>query len=303
MTLVLSLLGPESVWTVADRRLTDKGEVKREDARKIMFLETTDGVAILAYAGLGATVQRTEPADWMSRVLRGRNWPLEQSLVALADALKRELPPHLADLPVKAGPSHHVLISGFVNDEPRTYSIELLLSPDTKQANFRHTRWLASTEQGPPRFCVAGSGAVILAGEKPWRRELLRLVKAYDHGRITALKVADAFAATNHRVSVKLTDGTVGPRCIVAWRNRKTGVHKGGGGHQTYTRTVRDGNILSLPTIATGIDVDALVEATTPHMLKQLASLGTGKPAALLDIAALDAALAKLPDKPDERLR
>ena len=66
MTLVLSVVGPESVWTVADRRLTDRGRVVREDARKIMFLETTDGVAILAYAGLGATARGTEPADWMS---------------------------------------------------------------------------------------------------------------------------------------------------------------------------------------------------------------------------------------------
>lgn len=110
MTLVLSVLGPESVWTVADRRLTNAGRVGREDARKIMFLDTTDGVAILAYAGLGATARGTEPADWMSSVLRGRNWPLEQSLRTLAEALKRELPPQLAGSRVQAGFSHNVLI-------------------------------------------------------------------------------------------------------------------------------------------------------------------------------------------------
>jgi hypothetical protein len=74
MTLVLSVTGPESIWTVADRRLTYHDREPRQDARKIMFLETTNGLAILAYAGLGETGQGTEPADWMSAVLRGRNW-------------------------------------------------------------------------------------------------------------------------------------------------------------------------------------------------------------------------------------
>src|SRR5205807_1650708 len=110
-------------------------------------------------------------------------------------------------------------------------------------------------------FGVAGSGAVLLAKEMPWRRHLLRLVKAYDRRRVTAQTVADALAAVNHRVSLSLTDGTVGPKCIVAWRNRKTGVHKGGGGHQTYTGTAREQNIPSLPAIGTGMDTHALAEA------------------------------------------
>jgi hypothetical protein len=63
-----------------------------------MFLETRDGVAILAYAGLGATATGVEPADWMSAVLRGRNWLLEPALAAVADALKREFPRHLVQL-------------------------------------------------------------------------------------------------------------------------------------------------------------------------------------------------------------
>jgi hypothetical protein len=57
-----------------------------------MFLETTDGVAILGYAGLGATAGGTEPADWMAAVLRCRNFPLEQSLGILADAMKAQMP-------------------------------------------------------------------------------------------------------------------------------------------------------------------------------------------------------------------
>lgn len=73
MTLVLTVTGRESVWLVADRRLSYIGNRYRDDARKVMFLDTTDGVAILGYAGLGTTALGTEPADWMSAVLRGRN--------------------------------------------------------------------------------------------------------------------------------------------------------------------------------------------------------------------------------------
>ncbi len=66
---------------VADTRFIYSGRVPKENGRKLMFLETVDGIAILGYTGLGATVKGTEPADWMSAVLRGRNLPLEQSLV------------------------------------------------------------------------------------------------------------------------------------------------------------------------------------------------------------------------------
>lgn len=89
VTLVLTVNSRESIWLLADRRLSFKARMPRDDARKVMFLETTDGVAILGYAGLGATALGTEPADWMSAVLRGRNLPLEQCLGALAEAMKR----------------------------------------------------------------------------------------------------------------------------------------------------------------------------------------------------------------------
>ena len=49
---------------LGDRRLSYQGRPPKEDGRKMMFLETTDGVAILGYAGLGATAKGTEPADW-----------------------------------------------------------------------------------------------------------------------------------------------------------------------------------------------------------------------------------------------
>src|SRR4029077_15198105 len=58
---------------------------------------------------------------------------------------------------------------------------------------------------------------------KEWRRELLRILKAYDREQLSAHVVADHFAALNHEVYRNLVCGTVGPRCIVAWRNGRDG--------------------------------------------------------------------------------
>lgn len=80
---------------LADRRLSYPDRDPIDDACKIMLLDTTDGIAILGYAGLGATVGGTQPAEWMSAVLRGRKLPLEQSLSVLTDAMQRQFPQHM----------------------------------------------------------------------------------------------------------------------------------------------------------------------------------------------------------------
>jgi len=109
MTLVVTVNGPEAIWLLADRRLSGRSGPIKDDARKLMFLETDDGVAILGYAGLGATALGTEPADWMSAVLRGRRLSVEASLSVLAEAVKRQLPRHLQRLPRGVPASHTVM--------------------------------------------------------------------------------------------------------------------------------------------------------------------------------------------------
>jgi hypothetical protein len=146
MTLVVTINGPETIWLLADRRLsTTSGRVLKDDGCKVMLLETTDGVAILGYAGLGATAQGTEPADWMSAVLRSRNLPLEQSLGVLAEAIKKQLPRHMARMPRPA--AHYVIVPAFLGKELRLYSIDLAFAPDRKWY-FRYTRHI-----GAPAGC------------------------------------------------------------------------------------------------------------------------------------------------------
>jgi len=166
MTLILTVNGRESIWMVADTRLSYSGRVPKENGRKLMFLDTLDGNAILGYAGLGETGKGTEPADWMSATLRGRNLPLEQSLGILAGALQRQFPKHLKSFPKNISAEHIIVIPSIVNGEVRLYTIDIGLTADRKFYAFRYTRHnvnpRADQPLRPPRVSFTGSGSICL---------------------------------------------------------------------------------------------------------------------------------------------
>jgi hypothetical protein len=233
VTLILTVHDRESIWMLADRRLSCKGRSPKDDARKVMLFETTDGVAILGYAGVGATALGTEPADWMAAVLRGRNLPLEQSLGVVARAMKPQLPRHMLQMPRGGIPSHNLLATAIVNNEVRLYTVDLAVAPDGSSCHFRHTRWVVdqptTAPARTPRLAISGSGGLYLYGNKKWTRPLLHLVGACDRGKVSPYAVADHLARLNNQVRLAVADKSVGPRCIVTWQHKKGGIHKMGG--------------------------------------------------------------------------
>ena len=134
-------------------------------------------------------------------------------------------------------------------------------------------------------------------------RELLRVVNAHDRGKVSAIAVADHLAQLNQAVARVVH--TVGSRCIVAWRHRNGGVHKGGGAQQFYSGSQRESDHAPLATIATGMDVRALVSIIARPMFERMRLRKEGEPPPIFDIDQdrLNAELALLPDKPDEDLR
>jgi hypothetical protein len=150
---------------------------------------------------------------------------------------------------------------------------------------------------------MAGSGALYLAQDKRWMRRLLRVVRANDRGQISPLAVADHLASLNNEVHLGISDRSVGPRCIVAWRHRRGGVHNGGGAQQFYTGTSRDDSSASLPIIGNGMDIQALTSFMMPRMMERFAAMRAGEPTSEWNEEELNAELARLPDKPDENLR
>lgn len=300
MTLVMSVHGRDHVWLLVDRRLSYGGSTPpRDDAVKAAILETIDGVALLGYAGLGATPRGTEPSEWMSAVLRGRNLPMELALGQLADAATRELPRYLVQTHAR---SHSIIAAAFVQDAgPRIYTIDTVVTPN-RELRYRYSRHQKAgvpLHVQSPRISIGGTGGLYLEKRKDsWSRALLRVVDAYDQQRVSATVVADHLANLNHEAFQGVQDGSVGPRCLVIYKQRRGADYPGPGGEYfTYTGQglkATDGFVV--PTIASGLDVVAIAGVLTDL----LAEHGFSSP---MNDEEIKRRIAALPDAPDERLR
>ena len=280
MTLILAITSPEAVWLAADRRLSYPGRLPREDARKVMFLDSNEDTAILGYSGLGATALGTEPCDWMSAVLRGRFHTIEESLSVLADALRIHLAPHLRGLRGGGVVAHHIYAPCLIAETPKFYTIDYLYDRRASQDSFRFTRHIVPAAgtaiERTPRIGLSGSGALFLRRHLHWRRPLLSLVSANDHGRIQPTVLADRIASICYEAHLATPDGTVGHRSIVAWRYRRHGHHRGGGGHRCYTKGVRERDVPPLPSIVNGMDFNAIGGVIRDHMIRSMNRMPAG---------------------------
>ena len=300
MTLVIGLIARETIWLLADRRLSIKGRQPRDDARKILTLETSDGIAIAGYAGLGKT-QTTEPSEWMARAVRQLNLPLEQVLSHLAATMQAQLPKHMRYMLPGESTGHHVIIPAFINGEASFYSIQLnRFEPGSRYA-FKFERM----GQRPPRIFLAGSGGphLLRRPHRVWSRRLLRLAAAHDQGKISPAPVAKALAELNAEVAQ--ADTFVSAESIVIWRYRKEGPKGGGGGQEVFkgSEPTRTAEMCLIPAVANGMHVSQLIEAILPITGPALAeSLKTGAPPAD-NTEQINKAIARLKWDRDETLR
>lgn len=309
MTLVLSVHGSDTFWVLVDRRLSYGGlRPPIDDAMKVLNLETTDGVGLLAYAGLGATSRGTQPSEWMKTVLRGRgSLKFEAAFSVLADAATRELPKHPTQMPVGA---HTIIAPAFVRGVgSRHYSIENVIDGATGKHYYHFTSWqqMIDSQAHSVRLALGGTGGFYLAQTSNWQRILFSLVKAHDRGRIADYVVADHLATLNYRARVGVKDGTVGPRCIVIWRRRPDTRRKAPvGAHYFFTGISREQGGGSIPTIARGMDIGALVSATfEPFRSRSKVFFDTGvlPEEDEAEMEEMRRRVSQLPFEPDERLR
>ncbi|MFB9206753.1 hypothetical protein ACFFV7_36555 [Nonomuraea spiralis] len=310
VTLVFSLHSRYTMWLVADRRLSYGANIPPiDDAVKILNLETTDGVGLLAYAGLGATSQGTQPSEWMKGVLRGRGGlTFEQALGVLSSAANRELPRHLIGFPKGASRSHSIISPAFIRGVgARLYSIDTVI--ENRKTYHRYTSHQHIDRPGSPclRLAAGGTGAghlnKIARQDVRWRRDLLGLLNAHDHGKISDYLIADRLAKISYETH-QAVPATVGPRCIVVWRRRQDMRQPtSGGGHQFYTGTDRDKISDAIPTITNGIDIQSIAGIFMDHFMEKISEHGMKLTDSELDTAKLNRLLAKLPSEPDEKLR
>jgi hypothetical protein len=305
MTFVYSVRSRDSFWIVADRRLSRRGRVVKDDAIKVMALETMDGsTGVIGYAGVGETPHGTQPSDWMSAVLRGRQGlTFEQAMVILSNAANQQLPRFLS----RELLGHFMIIPAFVRGVGALHVIENIRTNDGRSA-FRYGKMLAPglPVEISPRVGGAGSGMAYfsrigLTRTLAFQRELFSLVKDHDHGRISDYVIADRLAHLNYEVHQAYPD-TVGPRCVVVWR-RRPGIRwqVPGGKHVFYTGLTRELSSPAIPAIQNGWDAKAVVGALFEQMMNPD---GTLKPLGFRpDPDTQNQRLSELPTGPDERLR
>lgn len=305
MTLILTVNGPETIWLLADRRLSGRRIV--DDAHKVLRIGANNGSALVGYAGLGATPAGTQPADWMSAVLRGRKLTIEESLNNLARVVKEQLPRHLARLPRQVLPGQMFLIPAFVSGRVRLLTIDVVLTQDRRSFQFKYSTQIVpykgrlSKHHIPPAIAATGSGATKLPGGTSWVREILRLVRACDRGHVSHKTVATHLASINR--SVHERDPLVGPRCTVAWIPGPK--QSSGSDHYEFTGTAIDSSQSALPSILGGFDTKAISNALMEHMTKQVfpppgAVRGEWQLPTSID---MNVDLSKVLDTPDEKLR
>jgi hypothetical protein len=228
-----------------------------------------------------------------------------ESVQILAGALQREAPPHLVQLP-SALQNHCIAITALVNGKSLLFSIELVCTDDRVDVTCEEETWeFPDGATRSPWMSMTGSGAYHLDAHGPdnWERDLLRMVRAHDRHRISALAVADHLAHLNFDVSTNIADRSVGPRCIVAWLYKKGGVHKSvGGAPQFYSGLTRDrfGGPM-LPTIALGMDVRSVGQMMVSLHKPWFEANSKGQKASPPEEQKLREAFGRLPYLPDEK--
>jgi hypothetical protein len=307
MTLILTIQTRGSIWIVADRRLSAPGSLPIDNAIKATRVYSADGVAVLGYAGLGATVRRNQPSQWVINVLSGRrNLKLEESLSVVANAMCREFRPHMEGPGNNLLRQHSFIVPAFVNDRPRIYTIDMARSDERWLYRYtRHTMGgVAASLQVPPPIALGGSGAAALLPIVRWKRPLLRLMKAYHRKRICAQTVAEYLAQLAYQSHQGTQDGTVGPDCLIVWVSSKQS--KLGGDSAFFSRGARTGGG-SIPTIDNGMDMVAMLKTLEPDLMRHLETVFSAQergkePPKLRFSEEAKQRLSKLPLKPDEKL-
>jgi len=270
------------------------GRPPKEDGIKLLRLERPDGIALLGYAGLGASLAGLEPSDWMNAVLRNSNAPLQETLLMLASAVRDQIPHQLLKIPGLGDHAHTILAPSLISNgtRPCLFAITLNLRARTNDHQI-------IVQRLPPRIRigVAGSATPYVLKNKPALIKLQRLVKAHERGRLSASAVADAFSKFNLEMSRK--DSQVGPRCIVAWYHSKQSRSNKGGNYQFYDEDTPDHSPgRSIPMNSGGIEMNLLGEALLAEFLKRVDWEGEnmlGQPMTQDELNKLVADLPKVP--------
>jgi len=301
MTFAVVLASRSAIWACADRQLTDQHNplLSSKSGVKITSIETKDGVALLAYAGIGR-VKDTQISWWVYRTLRGLNMPLERSLEHISDAAQRRLAPY-----VRHAGAHFFIAAAIRDGKHYVYEIDLHKRPP--QVIRYEPRTRSQVQTG-----ISGSGATYaLRYEKPRIRNIARLVKHYEHEKVSSEFIASQLASLNASISARaraVGDNTISPESIVIHRHPKS--KKSDGQQWCFDpagKTYSDPDA-AVPIVGCGLPVSEITRALMDDFLQRIRAMPPdATPAQLINAqeyeAATRAIIENIPDTPDEKLR
>lgn len=217
--------------------------------------------------------------------MRGPDLPLSESLVALAQAMERNLPPHLDG----SLPRHHLAVASVLG------SSTVLSSIDLRRNGASYTATIGKPDKRipgqPPIIKFRGSGERFVSSEQ--RVSINKVVRAYDKGKSSDQDVMQVLADTNEAVAA--VEPTVSVSCIITSR-----LKSGGGSVHFHGLPQREDE--HVPSIGHGTDWGTFIGMLAPEMFKQGKGLLGKGPAYEPDIDEIVDRFNRLPDGPDETL-
>lgn len=220
------------------------GAIASTDARKIVGIDSTDGLALVSYAGLGM-ISGLDPSDWVTSVCQGVQTDLRGYMMCLAEAMKEVDPVERS-----AAPGHLFVAAGVVDGQPVLYS---LVAGSAGRLSLRYF-------ERPNTFMIAGAGRASLQNtddkltdEAHELRDWIRKVETEDaHPREVTDRLAKWDAATSRETE------NAGSRAIVAYRLV-------GDGEVAPGRCFYDGATLEppdskIPQMTRGVDVNQIFD-------------------------------------------
>lgn len=250
MTLSIGALTRDEIWLLSDRRISYRDKEPWDEAIKVFELVATDGYLLASYAGLGMTVGGMEPSEWLSNCLRNRKLSVAEALAYIAELVETHFARQLRSVEWSS-PQHVFHFVAKVDGKTKGFYIALLRVPETGEVLIQKKVLLLDLSR--PR---APKSHLQIAGTNlsKWEyRDVQRAIRERAAGRLSPTATAKALAAVNHCVSSRLTNKTVGPRCIVTFKDAL-----GGGQSWFFTGTTQDRVSPGLPCITRGLDMRAL---------------------------------------------
>jgi hypothetical protein len=241
MTFALVGASYNSLWAVTDRQLSIGNRPPRDPSGvKIACVETRDGIALIAYSGVGSG--KRQVSDWIGRLLHGFGGTLEEALLHIAAVAQDKLTPYARHLRTR----HRFVAAAIRGGTHYLYAIDPLRTP-------------LMVERQPARspeeilLALAGSGEDLALNSKA---SIERLIRKYDCGEVSGNNMARKLARLNRDVSAKYAPW-VSPECVVYWRTMNPPRHD----IRAFDARGDPCNAPMIPLLVTGIPLREVGEA------------------------------------------